>query len=187
MSPMVSGPARSTIATRPSGCAMYALRHTTKGISVTIASRCTSRKTRSSSMARIGSAVTTPSAINGITSIVRYSLIIMRLSKTSEMINSTSAKLAPRTKGSEGSLLEAREPLARLKSACKVRRREVQSMILKIMRSFNQMKKLWSSQIFQTSPMMLDPLPWTMMSKCKRILVNLLNSLFLIPLRILRS
>jgi hypothetical protein len=68
-----------------------------------------------------------------------------------------------------------------------VRRREVQSMILKIMRSFNQMKKLWSSQIFQTSPMMLDPLPWTMMSKCKRILVNLLNSLFLIPLRILRS
>jgi hypothetical protein len=93
-------------------------------------------------MARIGSAVTTPSAINGITSIVRYSLIIMRLSKTSEMINSTSAKLAPRTKGSEGSLLEAREPLARFKSPCKVRMREVQSMILKIMRLFSQMKKL---------------------------------------------
>jgi hypothetical protein len=56
----------------------------------------------------------------------------------------------------------------------------VEISFLKIMTSFNQMK-LWSSQIFLTSMMMLDPLPWTMMSKCKRILANLQNSLFLIP------
>ena len=71
---------------------------------------------------------------------MRYSSTIMRHSETSKMTNSTSAKLAPRTKSSEGSQLEAREPLARFKSHSKVKKREVQISILKIMRSLSKMK-----------------------------------------------
>jgi hypothetical protein len=56
------------------------------------------------------------------------------------MIYPTIAKLAPRIKSSEGSLLQAREPLVRFKSASKVKKRGVQISFLKIKRSFNQMK-----------------------------------------------
>jgi hypothetical protein len=140
MSPMVSGPAGSTIVTRPSGCAMCALRHITMDSTVTIASRCTSRKTSSSSTGKSGLAAITPSATSGITLIVKSSSIIMRLLKTSKMIYPTIAKLAPRIKSLEESLLQAREPLVRFKSASKAKRREVEISFLKIMTSFNQMK-----------------------------------------------
>lgn len=149
-----SGLARSTRTTKPSGSAICAPQLTTSSSTVTIASRCTSRKTSSSSTGRSGLGATTPSARSGITSTARYSSTTMR---HSTKIKSTTANLVQRKKDSKESRLEAREPLVRLPSVRIAMKREVLISNPKKTRSCSRVMIKSSQKFFNPSTKMSSP------------------------------